>query len=418
MRRILLIGFTILYCLTGLAASPGQAQTPPARVRPAENLAQILEDVDWNPAQRGALLIVAPEKTLPSNPPPLWENGRPIFPPPPQFPQPGRNGYLLPTLGDYFQRRVIPCGTVSAFAPLTMTVLNTRLPKPDIYTDLAPSERVDLFRASLTPQQWRQLATPEGLGGADLSASQHGLFLSLFPDPLRVYRVIGGRQNGENPTPLVELTGAQRGQLRLSIRQRISWNFRYGDNGSMSVGVANPLAPGQERLVVASLPDGSYHGPNTPVIMFGGTLKEDVRARLKPGDLPFDWNSLDPIVSLSEIKTVGALMERIRAVTRVEIYADRRYADLPLYLRGESARAGDLLKAICQAVTGTYRKVGTAYVLTDDREGLGTRHALQQQWAWLGSALRADLRESIQNNLRKDAEKPTEVGCGRRERPR
>ncbi len=82
-------------------------------------------------------------------------------------------------------------------------------------------------------------------------------------------------------------------------------------------------------------------------------------------------------------KTVGDLMARIRAVTGVEIYADRRYAELDVYSRSGVnvlIRAGDLLKTLALSVTGTCRRVASgadaAFVLTDDRVGSGIRLTL------------------------------------------
>jgi hypothetical protein len=109
---------------------------------------------------------------------------------------------------------------------------------------------------------------------------------------------------------------------------------------------------------------------------------------VKPSDLDYSDTALDGYVPLAGAKTVEDLVKRIAEATRMEIHADVRYGQLAVHLRtapgADSARAGDLLKALAYSVTGTIRRLtgdkGSAYVLTDDRVGLGTRHARIADW--------------------------------------
>lgn len=57
-------------------------------------------------------------------------------------------------------------------------------------------------------------------------------------------------------------------------------------------------------------------------------------------------------------------------------------SDLPLWVKGRSARAGDALKALCLALNATFRKVGPAYVLTDDLLSYGARRAVLAEWLY------------------------------------
>ena len=77
----------------------------------------------------------------------------------------------------------------------------------------------------------------------------------------------------------------------------------------------------------------------------------------------------------------------------MELYADPRYSDRKLSVQGTSASAGDLLRALALAVTGTWRVVGPAYLLTDDLEGLGVRQGRIQDWVDR-SVLLAENREA------------------------
>jgi hypothetical protein len=70
------------------------------------------------------------------------------------------------------------------------------------------------------------------------------------------------------------------------------------------------------------------------------------------------------------------LVGRAARATKTELYADARLAGLRLWHRGTApARSGDVLKALCLATTGAFRRVGPAFVLTESREGLGARRA-------------------------------------------
>ncbi|MFM7187478.1 MAG: hypothetical protein ACKO14_06640, partial [Armatimonadota bacterium] len=75
-------------------------------------------------------------------------------------------------------------------------------------------------------------------------------------------------------------------------------------------------------------------------------------------------------ISLTNIKNLGELVERIAKAARVQIVCDKRFAGLSILTRGDSAKAGDVLLAITRAIHGTVRKLGDGddriYILTDD----------------------------------------------------
>ena len=106
-------------------------------------------------------------------------------------------------------------------------------------------------------------------------------------------------------------------------------------------------------------------------------------------------------------KTVGDLMARIRAVTGVEIYADRRYVELDVYFRSGAnvlIRAGDLLKTLALSVTGTCRRVASgadaAFVLTDDRVGCGIRLTLIGDWIENATARLREEQQKLSDGAR------------------
>lgn len=86
-------------------------------------------------------------------------------------------------------------------------------------------------------------------------------------------------------------------------------------------------------------------------------------------------------------------LQRIQQSTKTSLFADPRAAKRKLTVVGE-VRCGDLLAAIAQMVTGTFRRVGSDYLLTSDLMGLGTRKVKFDQWE-------ADIR-AYQNQMSKD----------------
>ena len=107
----------------------------------------------------------------------------------------------------------------------------------------------------------------------------------------------------------------------------------------------------------------------------------------KPGELSTD--TLTAPVPLAGVRTVRDLVIRIGLAQHLELYADARYAARTVILAGaKSAPAGDLLSALALCVSGAYRKVGPAYVLTDDLVRLGRqKHVLWKDFETKAAAL-------------------------------
>lgn len=363
-RAIVLIGL----CVVGLVSPSGAQPTRPAS-RPPNSLVEMVPEISWDPARRGPLIIVAPEKAR-------------INALQPQALPRGSEGYTVNALAPYFDFRLISCGTTAVFAPATMRVIAGRLSSPNIIGAMTRGDRLALLKKTFTRRQWQQIASEQGLGTNDLTGRQRDLFLSILPEPMTIRRTTAD-ESGMVTTQMQTLTGAQRASARISLRKRITWGFPVGKegNGIVQAGI-NVRVPNSELLEILPISGEAapFAGYDVPQI-YGVPLIEKQRTRLKPGDLPLDWKGLDPVISLEGAKNVGELIERVRQATRVELYCDRRYAELPVALWGTSARSGDVLTALCYGVTGTFRKVGSAFVMTDDREGLGTRLGRILEWA-------------------------------------
>ena len=384
------------------AAAQDRGNAPPSRsVSPfPASLDAALQTVPWDVSEKGVLLSVginsAAEPARLRKRPPIEVSGQgnpvPVT----------AKGYRPQDVFAYFGRHMVSAGSVMVLAPTMTTVLATRLPKPALYADLSRTDKLRRLESTLSPAQWRLLASPNGLGEGDLKPTQKSIWGSLLPDPLILTRT--RNENGKaityyegEPKP-VPVSAAQRAGMRLTLYRTMSWVFTTTEpnnrGGTVEIGVNTPTGPdGTETF---SLREDMYYGGNDPQTMLFGVLVRDVVPdRPKPSDIDYDNAVLDTSISLLQAKTVGDVIGRIKEKTGVDIYCDPRYRSLSVWTRGGDAhtvRAGDLLKALALGVSGTFRRVfdgkSAAYVLTDDLEGLGARQARISEWAQAAAAQR------------------------------
>lgn len=294
---------------------------------------------------------------------------------PAQAAPPAQTVTLLVGAGDDPARITHRFGNVTALAPPTMVVLGLPPPVPNPYDGMPPGDAVKLLAGTLTPDQWKALLGTRGLGLPDLvSAPQRSLFFALFPhDTLRVQWDRPGEPNRDED--IQDLT-AQIPQARLRLGQQVM------------LGLPVEGHPNIHTFGMSFEPDGA---PKRYVQVGGAEADTDfvdgarVRAVVpntpKTGALDFDAPALQTLVPCAGAKTVGQLLRRIGETCRTEIYPDARIENKRLAVTAgapPSARAGDLLRAVALCVTGTFRKVGPAFVLADDIPGSGTR---RQLWA-------------------------------------
>lgn len=381
--RVSALAMTLLFTPTlALAQAPAVLQ-PPAPTFPESFL--------WNAESRGPLLVVLP----------LSE----------------KDGQL------------VSCGTVTAYAPKSAPRLKwEHLPEPDLFGSLGEFEQWELLQASLTERQWKLLGGSAGLGQTDLTRDQKKLFFALLPNPLTVSKPDGSS---------VKATEEQRKASRLRLSKRFHYAFVDNDGRQIAaagIGSANPsglrlgggsavaqppipllsetpiigrlLNPGgsgavtEARIAVVTgealqattftlrLNDTAL--VTSDIILsstssratsnFGATFSAPEGAHLKPSELDLSSPTLDKTVPLAGADTVRDLVRRVATATGHELYCDPRYATRRVYLRGESARAGDILKALCWGTSGTFRRVGTASVLTEDLTPLAIRLGKIQDW--------------------------------------
>jgi hypothetical protein len=384
---------------------------------PPKTIGKALEKAAWNPEQRGPLLVVAPDELVSK---PLWmapfeamaKNGGRMDNFKPPFPVPAGNGqYRVPELADFYGRRLVRLKGITVLAPETMMVLSDNPGKPDIYAGMRREQKIQMFQATMTEAQWALLGSKQGLGVGDLQQDQRDLFMACLPDPMIIMRGtamdnggtrFGGQEGSEPPARLV---GDQRLAVRLRMSRTISMAL-FQKSGTQVSGMVRGQRPGTEVLMMQY--SGEDRSENKA---FGQVLRRDMPTVLKPQQIDFDAAVLNPSVSLSGVKTLGEMVERIRTATKLTLLVDPRLAKQPVWLKAgpESViRAGDLLRALCWSVAGAVRYLpeGRAFLLTDDLVGWGTRVARIQAWTSMADGLRQAQIQKYTEAIRKH--KPTQ----------
>ena len=171
------------------------------------------------------------------------------------------------------------------------------------------------------------------------------------------------------------LDAGERTRVRLRVERTVEIGVYFQD-GSMSFW-------GTDR----------YHGaPNTvtyrrddaddmvPTGAYGVTVRKVVPNLSKPSDLDLRGAAFDADISIPGKTTVGEILRAAGRKAGVEIVPDFRVADRNVAFYGDRAAARDLFAAVALSVEGTYRRVGSAYVLTSDLAGMGTRKLRLAEW--------------------------------------
>lgn len=334
---------------------------------PIRFLDEVLRGLEWDAATYGPLLAVGGQQL-------------PILAPLPEGKFLTRQ--RLPEFLTRVNRQLVRTGGVSVIIP--QTVQTIIVPKESVAEHLtrSPQEAALTLFASLSERQWGIL-TGTGLGINDLDNRQRRLFERILPQPFMVQSFPltseGGLiiyPKGDPNNPIQTLPEQARQQVRLQLSRQLDWSFflEGNRNSRHSFGVVR-RPPGQmlHKVITAEAQerphsDGLQKVVNVP----------------KRSELDFQQRTLDTMVSLADIKTVGELIARVGKVCPSELWADRRVAALSVQIWGEQARAGDILEALARSVGGTYRKISdgnqTLFLLTQDIEGIYSRTTRLEEW--------------------------------------
>ncbi|MEO7718705.1 MAG: hypothetical protein ABIY70_21110 [Capsulimonas sp.] len=353
------------------------AQVPLAAVRPtlAASLAHAAP-----PGTRLALSVAAETVTLPEG-----------------ASAPSRE----PSVGEVsraYGRTTHEFGSVVAVAPPTMVILNTAPGEPNIYAGLPVTDAFTLLASSLTDEQWKQLTSEQGLGIQGFDAQQKQMFAALLSaDGKLVIRPKYANGEKWDDHDKRDMT-AQLPQVHLRMSQTIALNIppKEDPNSEYMDAEIPPPAGSPRQYEVADRHD--YGGSSDTD--YGALVRAEMPNAPKRGQLDFTDPSLHAPVPLDGLKTVGDLIYRIGNLTKIEIYVDPRMEKKSLTLLGAtSAPASDLLRSLAFCLTSTFRKVGPAYVLTDDIAGLGARKQIWNDFEEEADVLRRGPVRAASNAL-------------------
>lgn len=296
------------------------------------------------------------------------------------------------TLAERYGRTLQVFSHVVALAPPTMTVLNLDPALAELPIGRLAVQHPDTYLlGSLTPAQFKQAATA-GLAFADMTPDQQSLLHALLPEPLEIVPTAAS-------PPGDKMDKAQRAAFDAQIK-KVSGSDLFGAlrfhaylTADFYVRAPVGFGIGDTRELIPStgafkLPFGGYANMDSRGKTTETVLKADVPNTPKPADILWNRRDLERTVPLAGLMTVDSLVQRLGSTTRLELYADPHYASLSLLLTGDLRApqpAGDLMQALALCVCGTWRKVGPAYVLTDDVLGLGTRQAFLAEIAQVWS---------------------------------
>ncbi|MBC7805764.1 MAG: hypothetical protein H7145_06400 [Akkermansiaceae bacterium] len=339
-------------------------------------------------------------------------------------------GVTLSRFGEIMACRTLTDGNLTALVPRTMTTIVSDPPDPDPTAGMQAEERFRLLLGTLTPAQWQIMGGSTGIGTGDLTDEQKPLFAGLFPAEGLTVATMEERANDDQPGQTFwadtgeSNTVPVRG-VRLRVRRQVLVEFLDPKDGSRNAS-STPgeredryrfrTPEGEERSVgvtndwqLLAVPPDDADGTR---IAFGQTVVRVEQNRAKPSDLPVDAPAFGIGMRLDgSEKTVGELLSRCAKETRMPLVADKRLAALPLAWRvapgGQTASVASVLRLLCRSVTGTFRRLDlpngaqTVYLLTDDREGYGTRLARLYRWGQRAEDARDALLRKAKTNAAK-----------------
>ncbi|MBB6048845.1 hypothetical protein [Armatimonas rosea] len=331
----------------------------PPTLRPATQA--LLERIAWTPTERGPLLIVGPERIIQTGP------GSRMGPS--LFASPGATEVNVLELATKLKRRLVHTTGLSALVPEFYWPLN-----PPQTQQLSPQDALLALAASLDPRQWQLLCGQSGLRARDLSTTQQGFVRALLPPILATTR-----NPQAAPVPAEAIA-----QGSLQLKRGISFSYVYQDEKLNQGGGGTFGGRGISGDTRPQLTRGFPNPRNANGRDSGG-----VPNQLKPSQLDYKNPSLTRRIPLEGATTVGELLLRASQATGLELLADKRIGEQPVWSKqapGQSAAVGEVLELLALSVTGAFRLIDVpgksrAWVLTDDIEGLAPRIARQQKAA-------------------------------------
>lgn len=275
-----------------------------------------------------------------------------------------------------FRRKVITQGNLKVIVPTEMVFVDDSLnEKPDMYDGLDARTKALYLISILNPNQIKIAATA-GIGLGDLNREQQAVLNSLVPKKFEVEKREAGQSNYK-VTDTFTLNENQRSKVRFKLTRSISLDLPSGQDRSYYPTDSMDHLGTQNMSSYARVEGDQESGPDE---LFGVKFRSIVPNKLKPSQLNYASENLKKSIAIVSPMSIVDILALVKQVTGITIYADPRVAKRMVTLVGKDIMVSDLLPAIAQMVTGTYRKVGTDFILTSDIAGLGTKKLRLDQW--------------------------------------
>ncbi len=299
-------------------------------------------------------------------------------------------------------------GGLTAIGSQTYPELLTDFSTANAFADMPPTQAFTLLMASLDDRQRAALTGKAGLGLSDLTTTaQKQIFEALLPDDEVVVNRRGASEEvGKNLGNLREKASAVR--FRVAQEIGIQAEMKGQEYGRTDI----PALTGKDAPNFYDL--SSYMAYSNKDKVNGVLIRREVPNRLKPTDLNYNAPVLQAAIPLKDLKTVKDLIARVAKRTGVELYCDPNYEKQTLTFTAsnqKAASASELLRATAFCLAATYRKVGPAFVLTDDLVGVGTRRQMIQDFEEECDAERAEAVQAAEKKIKGDpAQKNLKLG--------
>jgi hypothetical protein len=308
---------------------------------------------------------------------------------------------MAPSLDDFalvFDLQKTRVGSIHAFVPRVMPLLNAdkRLGKELPLAELAKANPLTVLLGTLSDGQFKQLIG-DGLSFTDLDASQASLLRVALPETLTAEPTKGQPDYKLYKTDPQAYQTAQKAfearrktyseqeihrDLRLRTFLHTSYSFdspEPGDSGLM----LRPTENGQEWVGKEwQLEGGIYSLHFQQGQNLADFLLQSVPAKLRRGELAWSREALGAGVALVGVKTVREVVERVAAATQLSLFVDPRFARRAVKIVADAnqpALARDIVRALALALSGVWRRVGNAFVLTHDLTGRADLFAVQKE---------------------------------------
>ncbi len=375
MRRFCFVAPVLCCAVSFFALSTLPARAQAAQTTPAKPPG-LLDTLPYDAAKRGPLLLIEASD--------VWA----VY-------TSAKGKTSLSALTEALGRRVVVVGGLTVIVPSTMRVLEEHPGKPNPFAGLKAHECLKVLLALLNPAQWELAGSGQGIGAGDLNDQQKALFAELLPEQLVIQRarfVPGDKPNEYRAEYQGDKQEFNPNMARLRLIRQTT--FQFAREGAKDYGyraTARPADAGEEHTMspigggarADKPPDDSG---KTDVFALGVPIIRAVPNALKRSQLNFKSAKMRAQVALNEKEEpLEDLLQRVAQATGMELLCDKRLADLRVVTRiapNQSARAGEILQALCWSVTGAFRQVGAStFLLTDDIQGIGTRFEHLDEWA-------------------------------------